>query len=491
MTSLTLKSLCVRYGSRQALRDVDLHLDGGECVLLAGASGSGKSTLVRCLGRLIPQCLPGTVTGTVLLDGLPVDGLPVAELSRSIGLVFQNPRTQLFNVRVEDEVAFGPRNLALDDAEVERRVAWTLDAVGLTHLRARTTRTLSGGELQRLAIAAVLAMGPRLLVLDEPMANLDVESTRSVIDTIRRLNDEEGVTCVIVEHRLGPAAAVARRTVLLDHGEVVADGPTSEVLADAALLDRLGLQAAEGEGHDPWQELVEPWPPRQTEPLMTMRGVVAGEGTPPVLSGIDLTISRGDFVALVGPNGAGKSTLARVVAGLLKPKKGAVSYGGRRRLRRGAGVAMVFQDPTAQLLCDTVGQEVELGPRNLGRRDRPPVEAALFAADLTEYRDRPVYGLSLGEQQRLTIAAVLSMAPDFIILDEPTVGQDWAHMDRFMDEVQRLNKAGSTVLLITHDLALVERFATRVVVLEQGKVVADGLPRLHERAESVSLCVSV
>jgi len=488
VTSLTLERLSVRYGARWALRDVDLHLDSGECVLLGGASGSGKSTLVRCLGRLIPQCLPGSVSGGVLLGGRSVEGLSVAELSRSIGVVFQNPRTQLFNVRVEDEAAFGPRNLGLDDGEVERRVAWALEAVGLTHLRARTTRTLSGGELQRLAIAAVLAMGPRLLVLDEPLANLDADGTRSVIGAVRRLNEEEGVTCVVVEHRLATAAAVAGRTVLLDHGEVVADGPTGEVLADRPLLARLGLKATD-DAQPRWQKLVGPRAARDAEPLLAMRDVTAGEGSPPALTAVDLSISRGDFVALVGHNGAGKSTLARLLAGLLKPRRGVLLHGGRRP-RPGSGVGVVFQDPTAQLLCDTVEQEVALGPRNLGRRDRRPIAAALAATDLTQYGDRAVYGLSLGEQQRLTIAAVLSMAPDFLILDEPTVGQDWAHMERSMDAVRRLHEAGSTILLITHDLALVERSASRIVVLDRGRIVADGAPRLRRRRREVAACAS-
>lgn len=490
MSSLTLEKLSVCYSARRALRDVDLHLADGECVLLAGASGSGKSTLVRCLNRLIPQCLPGSVTGSILLDGRPIDGLPVADLSRGIGIVFQNPRTQLLNVRVEDEVAFGPRNLGLDHVEVERRVVRALEAVGLTHLRPRTTGTLSGGELQRLALAAVLAMGPRLLVLDEPMANLDIDGTRALIDTVGRLNREEGVTCIVVEHRLGPAAAIAGRTVLLDHGEVAADGPTGEVLDDGPLLDRLGLQRPVRDVQFPWSELVHPGTVGGSEPVVGLRGVTAGEGSPPALTGIDLTIRRGDFVALVGHNGAGKSTLARVIAGLLKPRKGVVSYAGRHRPRPGSGVGMVFQDPTAQLLCDTVEQEVTLGPRNLGRRDSEPADVALAATDLTDHRGRAVYGLSLGEQQRLTIAAVLSMAPDFLILDEPTVGQDGAHMDGFMDAVRQLNEAGSTILLITHDFALVSRYATRVIVLDGGRVVADGAPGPHARGEGFPLCAS-
>lgn len=492
MTSVAVEGLSVRYGSRQALRDVDLSVRSGECVLLAGASGSGKSTLVRCLNRLIPQCVPGEVSGRVLIDGLPIDELSVAALSRRIGMVFQNPRTQLLNVRVEDEVAFGPRNLGLDDAEVERRVGKALDAVGLSHLRPRTTHTLSGGELQRLAIAAVLAMGPGLLVLDEPMANLDSEGTRALIDTVGRLNREEGVTVIIIEHRLGPAAAIAERTIVLEGGEVAADGPTQEVLGDETLLGQLGLRQPSDDVHGTWRELVEPWPLDAGEPMVTLRGVSAGQGRQPALVDIDLTIMRGEFVALVGDNGAGKSTLARVVAGLLRPSKGAVSYGGRRRLRPGSGVGMLFQDPTAQLLCDTVEQEVALGPCNLGRHDAAAIDGVLAAADLTAYRHRAVYGLSLGEQQRLAVAAVLSMAPDLLILDEPTVGQDWAHMGHFMEAVRQLNQAGSTVLLISHDYQLVQDSASRVVVLDKGRVVADGISRARglEDQERVPACVS-
>jgi energy-coupling factor transport system ATP-binding protein len=483
LTSLTLERLSVSYGSRQALCDVDLSVRSGECVLLAGASGSGKSTLLHCLNRLIPQCLPGEVTGRVLLDERPIDGATVAELSRIVGVVFQNPRTQLLNVRVEDEVAFGPRNLGLHGDELERRVAWALDAVGLSDLRPRTTHSLSGGERQRLAIAAVLAMGPRLLVLDEPMANLDVAGTRAVIDTVRKLNRGEGVTVIIVEHRLGPAAAIADRTVVLDGGEVAAHGPTDEVLCDRALLRRLGLRRPADDAQVRWHELVDDVPAAGTAPLVSLRGITAGEGKEPALVDLDLTIRRGDFLALVGDNGAGKTTLARVVAGLLKPRRGVVSYGGGRRPRPGSGVGMLFQDPTAQLLCDTVGQEVALGPRNLGRTDEEAVDAALAAVDLVGHRDRAVYALSLGEQQRLAVGAVLSMAPDLLILDEPTAGQDWGHMGRFMEAVRRLNQAGSTVLLITHDFKLVHHNASRLVVLDRGRVVTDGVPRLRQGEE--------
>ncbi len=451
---------------------------------------------MQCLNRLIPQCIPAAVSGRISVGGRPVGDEPVAEMSRQVGVVFQNPRTQLFNVRVEDEVAFGPRNLGLEPSEVEDRVGWALACVGMAHLRSHSTHALSGGERQRLAIAAVLAMGSRLLVLDEPMASLDVEGTRAVIDTVRRLNTENGVTVILIEHRLGPAAAIAHRTVLLDQGCVVADGPTERVLGERALLRRLGLRRPAEDTQMIWRDLVEPGPPARSAPLVSLRGVTAGEGRPPALTSLDLTINEGECLALVGDNGAGKSTLARLVAGLLKPRRGVVSWAAGRRPRPATGVGMLFQDPTAQLLCDTVEAEVALGLRNLGLLRADTVDEMLAVVDLARLRGRPVYALSLGEQQRLAVAAVLSLEPRLLILDEPTVGQDWGHMERFMDAVRRLSEAGSTVLLITHDFKLVHHYASRVVVLDQGRVVADGVlkadgvPKDPRATSGVAACAS-
>ena len=490
MTSLAIEALTVSFGSGPALRDVDLVVDSGECVLLAGPSGSGKSTLIQCLNGLIPRCIPAQVGGRISVAGRAVCDVPVSEMSRQVGVVFQNPRTQLFNVRVEDEVAFGPRNVGLEPTEIEGRVAWALAAVGLAHLRTRSTHALSGGELQRLAIAAVLAMGCRLLVLDEPLASLDVEGTRSVIDVVGRLNRENGVTVIMVEHRLGPAAAVAGRTVLLHEGAVVADGPTEEVLGRRELLRRLGLRRPAEDAQTIWRELVEPGPPGTSAPLISLRGVTAGEGRPPALRGLDLTIHEGECLALVGDNGAGKSTLARLIAGLLRPRRGVVSCADGRRLRPATGVGMLFQDPTAQLLCDTVEDEVALGLRNMRRLQAGTVNETLAVVDLARLRERPVFALSLGEQQRLALAAVLCLRPRLLILDEPTVGQDWGHMERFMEAVRRLNRAGSTIVLITHDFKLVHRYASRVVVLEQGRVVADGVLRQADETADAARCAS-
>ena len=219
---------------------------------------------MQCLNRLIPQCIPAAVSGRISVGGRPVGDEPVAEMSRQVGVVFQNPRTQLFNVRVEDEVAFGPRNLGLEPREVEDRVGWALACVGMAHLRSHSTHALSGGERQRLAIAAVLAMGSRLLVLDEPMASLDVEGTRAVIDTVRRLNTRERRDRHSDRASSGARGGHRRRgPCFWTRARVVADGPTERVLGERALLRRLGLRRPAEDTQMIWRDLVEPGPTLQ------------------------------------------------------------------------------------------------------------------------------------------------------------------------------------------------------------------------------------
>ena len=472
---IRIDSLSVRYGAQQALEGVSLAVAPGECVLVTGPSGCGKSTLARALNGLIPHTIPAEVTGRVVVDGRDTAACPVAELATSVGLVFQNPATQLFNLTVDEEVAFGPRNLGLAEAEVARRVALALAATGIAHLRGRSTRELSGGERQRLAIASVLAMGPRILVLDEPTASLDVRGTREVAAALRRLRDE-GVTILIVEHRLGAVAHLARRTVILEAGRVVADGPTDEVLAQQPLLRRLGLRRPAEESLDDWSRLLLPNGRPPGPPVVELKGVVAGYGRHTVLRGLDLTLYEGEFAALVGDNGAGKSTLARVLAGLVKPRSGQVRLGNGRRLEAGRDVGLLFQNPLDQLFCDSVDEEVSFGARNLGRYDPAALDTVLRATGLLPLRARAVHSLSMGQQQRAALAAILAPRPRLVILDEPTMGQDWGHLSAFMDFLLELNRGGCTILLITHDYKLVHRYARRILLLHEGRIVADGVP---------------
>jgi energy-coupling factor transporter ATP-binding protein EcfA2 len=443
--------LAVRYPEAHGLRSVDLSIPAGSFVLVGGPSGGGKTTLAHALMGLIPQTVPAEVTGRVSVAGLDPRQHSVARLATRAGLVFQNPASQLFNGTVTEEVAFGPRNLGLGPEEVADRVAYALEAVGCAHLRHRTVRHLSGGEQQRVAIAAVLAMRPSALILDEPAANLDTEGIRLLVETLVRLqrqsSREKPVTLVVIEHRLAPFLPHADRLVWLAEGQVVADGPP------AATLARLQLAPA---AHLP--------PPAPSDaPLVTLQGITAGYNGRPILRDCSFTLHQGDFAALVGPNGSGKTTLARVLAGVLRPRRGRVVWHAGRRSRR---VGLLQQNPLHQLVCDTVAEEIcfSVGNRGIagdGKVDAE-VDAVLTQTDLLALRDRPIQTLSAGQQQRAALAATLSVQPALLILDEPTVGQDRRHLIQVMDFVAELNRTGQTVLLITHDGELVERYAGRV-----------------------------
>ena len=452
------RGLSVRYSDTCALRDVDLSIAPGSFVLVGGPSGGGKSTLAYALTGLIPQTIPAEVRGHVSIAGLDPRQHSVAQLATRVGLVFQNPVTQLFNGTVEEEVAFGPRNLNLPAAEVAARVEYALQAAGCTHLRHRTVRHLSGGEQQRVAIAATLAMRPAILILDEPTANLDADGVRLVVQALVRLHRETEkaqVTLVVIEHRLASFLPYADRLVWLTDGRVAADGPPAETLAQ--------VQPA------PPPHL--PPPAQPGEPLVALQRVTAGYDGRPVFRDCSLTLHRGEFAALVGPNGVGKTTLARVLAGLLRPRRGRVVWHANGHDWR---VGFLQQNPLHQLVCDTVEEEVCFGPRNLGAWRAEELEEVLAQTGLLPLRHRPTRALSVGEQQRAALAATLSMYPALLILDEPTVGQDWQHLSRMMDFVSDLNRAGQTVLLITHDTRLVERYAGRVWEMAGGKIQRQG-----------------
>ena len=475
---IRIANLTVCYGNRKALDDITLSIDAGDFVLVTGPSGCGKSTLARCLNGLIPHSLAATLTGRVVIDGIDTAEHTTAELARSVGLVFQNPSAQFFNLTVDEELAFGPRNLGLSEIEVSERIGWALESTGLTGFEERTIATLSGGELQRLAIAAVLAMRPRLLVLDEPTSSLDVSGSRQVMRALARINDA-GITVVVIEHRLGVVAQNARRTIVMDAGRIIADGPTTEVLERRDLLRALGLRRPADELQLDWSRIIAPASPSDAPAIVEMRGVFAAYDSRPVLNDLDLSIHQGEFAALVGDNGAGKTTLALLLAGLIKPKSGTIRTNGGKKLISGRDVGLLFQNPLHQLFCDSVEEDVALGPRNFDTLDPREIDALLDAADLSAVRRRSVFNLSAGQQQRTALAAVLAPRPRLVILDEPTVGQDWRHLSAAMDFLQEMNRSGCTVLLITHDFKVVHHYAQRILLLRDGRIAADGAPRQH------------
>jgi len=466
----------VRYDGIPALSELSLDVAPGECVLVTGPSGCGKSTLARVLCGLIPHAIPAQLDGRVQVAGIDLRASSIPEIAQKVGMVFQRPAAQLFHLRVDDEVAFGPRNLGLSEAEVNKRSEWALQATGLSSLRGARPVELSGGQKQCLAIAAALAMRPDILVLDEPTASLDVPNTRRVIETLAELRAEYGLTIVLIEHRLAEAAQLADRVVLMDQGRILAQGAPGEVFNNRDLRNRLGLRRPTDEPSIAWEALIKTNGSSQNgrQPLLALQAVSAGFNGHAVIRDINLQLYPGDFVALVGDNGAGKSTLGLVAAGLLKPQAGRVRYRDGARPRPGLDVALLFQSPEEQLFTDSVEEEVTFAARNYECSDSELIHQILQESDLLELRERRPLTLSVGQQQRTALAACLGVRPRLLILDEPTLGQDWGHLQRLMNYLQTLNRQGTAILLISHDYKLVHHYAQRVVMLKDGRIQREG-----------------
>ena len=469
-----------RHAGRKnaALSDVDLDIAPGERVLVLGPSGSGKSTLMGGLAGLLGGAEEGEATGT-----LTVDGVAPAEARGRVGLLMQDPEAQVVLARVGDDVAFGMENLGVAREEIWPRVENSLEAVGLSVPLDHLTTELSGGQKQRLALASILAMGPGLLLLDEPTANLDPSGVAEVRAAVETVVERTGATVVVVEHRVDVWASLVDRVIVVADGAIAADGPLDEVLAQQG--DALRERGIWLPGDDVAAE-VGPAPevaPASSDaaPIARVTDLMIGyDASAPVRSGIDLTIERGVSTCIVGANGAGKSTFALTLAGLLPPLEGAVEvetsdgtagdpheWSSKQLLGR---MSMVFQEPEYQFLAATVAEELAIGPRAAGMTDEeiaPLVDEHLEALGLTKLARANPMTLSGGEKRRLSVATALISAPELLILDEPTFGQDrgtWLGLVRLL---RAALDRGVTLVSITHDPAFVAAMGQRVVDLGQ------------------------
>lgn len=479
-----------RHAGRKnaALSDVDLDIAPGERVLVLGPSGSGKSTLMGGLAGLLGGAEEGEATGT-----LTVDGVAPAQARGRVGLLMQDPEAQVVLARVGDDVAFGMENLGVAREEIWPRVENSLEAVGLSVPLDHSTTELSGGQKQRLALASILAMGPGLLLLDEPTANLDPSGVAEVRAAVETVVERTGATMVVVEHRVDVWASLVDRVIVVADGAIAADGPLREVLAQQgeALRER-GIWLP---GDDVAAEVgpAPEVPPASSEaaPIARVTDLTIGyDASAPVRSGIDLTIERGVSTCIVGANGAGKSTFALTLAGLLPPLAGTVEvetsdgtrgdpheWSSKQLLGR---MSMVFQEPEYQFLAATVAEELAIGPRAAGMSEEeiaPLVDEHLEALGLTKLARANPMTLSGGEKRRLSVATALISAPELLILDEPTFGQDrgtWLGLVRLL---RAALERGVTLVSITHDPAFVAAMGQRVVDLGQvgtrGATLAD------------------
>jgi energy-coupling factor transporter ATP-binding protein EcfA2 len=477
-----------------SLVDVSFAADAGELLLIAGGSGSGKSTLLRCLNGLIPRSYSGELSGRIAIGGQEPANLNLAQLARLVGTILQDPDRQIVASYVDRQVAFGPENLGWPRERVLAAVDAALEQLGVTYLRRRETAHLSGGERQKVALAGLLAMGPQVLLLDEPLASLDPASAREALAVFRALADE-GRLVLLVEHRVEDALeARPERALFLSAGRLLFAGASDAFLGVADPHEvKLPAEVALGRLAD---TQAAPLPrgrrPTPGNPLIELDDIHFGYGDgPPILRGVSLTVREGEVVAIMGPNGAGKSTLLRHAIGLLRPRAGRVRVEGADVRRRTVAqlartVGYVFQSPSHMLFAPTVRAELLFGPRNLGvdaATAEAAVPAALAQVGLDGFEERAPLSLSFGQQKRLGIAAVLSMRPRVLVLDEPTAGQDHGSTRALMQTIGALDGLAATVL-ITHDVDLAVSYATRVVLMREGQIEADGPPEqvLADRA---------
>ncbi|MET7640817.1 energy-coupling factor transporter ATPase [Streptomyces sp. NPDC005438] len=501
--------------TRDAPSGVDLTVTRGEVVLLLGPSGCGKSTFALTLNGLIPHSVEARLGGTVRVGGANTTALGTGELSTQVGMVFQDPDAQVVMTTVFDEVCFGCENLCWPRERVESAARAALERVGLADRAGDDPADLSGGGRQRLALACALAMEPGLLVLDEPTTNLDPSGTRDLYRTLGEVVAEGDRAIVLIEHDLDEAMELVTRVVVLDReGRVVADGTPVRVFSEhEQLLDALGVWTPAtvrvarrlravgtplepppvrgGElvdrlrAHPRLPELAAPAPRRPAgEPLVRVEGLRLRRGGREVLRDVSLRIAGGEFVAVVGVNGAGKTTLAQCVGGLLTASPGMVDIAGldpaRTPARRLAHeIGFVFQNPEHQFVGETVAEDLEIGLRIAGvpEEDRAArVTEALERFHLEEHAERSPFVLSHGQKRRLSVAATLAAEPKAVVLDEPTFGQDQAGATELMNMLTGLQRDGTTLVMVTHDLQLVADHADTVVVLRAGEVAAVGPP---------------
>ncbi|MEO0250467.1 MAG: ABC transporter ATP-binding protein, partial [candidate division WOR-3 bacterium] len=502
------------------LREVNFTVPGGEMVLVAGASGSGKSTLCRASVGLIPHFYRGSWQGRVWVDGLDTRDYPVYRLFGRVGLAFQNPDTQIFNQTVEAELAYGLESLGLECDEMERRLSWVSDLVGLGSLMHRPPHSLSGGEKQRVILGAILALKPRLVLLDEPFTHLDSEGTMSLKRLLQSIR-EEGIGLIVAEHRLHEIVADADRLVILNEGKLVADGPPRHILSDdlsdfglnlpplirffrdhgwretpltvseatSALRDKLRR------GEITYSMLLDELSDNRvgkshrsencsrgdSSLMIDVEGLEFRYDHAEVLRGVNLTLQRGETVALVGRNGSGKTTLVKHLNRLLRPMRGFVrvmSHDTRNKsvaeLARHVGFA--WQNPNDQLFQANVLDEVLTGPRALHAYDPEWCSHLIRRFGLEPLLDRSPFQLSEGEKKRVAFATALAAKPELVILDEPTAGQDEMFRRELAVLMEELRAEGRTVLIVTHDLEFAAQHADRWIVLADGRIVADGPP---------------
>ena len=513
---IEFKDFTFKYFSQAepTLYDINLKIFPGEKILIVGPSGSGKSTLGHCLNGLIPFSYKGELTGSLTIKGEPNQSKNIFELSKSIGTVLQDSDGQFVGLTAGEDIAFALENDNLPREEMLPRVKKVAEMVGMQELLSSSPFELSGGQKQRTSLAGVLVNDVDILLFDEPLANLDPATGKTAIEIIDDIHQNSGKTVLIIEHRLEDVLhRFVDRILVMREGRIIADMDahalvSSDILIETGIREPLYVTALKYAGVEvsadiqpgyittlntkyskkaiiEWHDSIQPPDPELSKPsVIKMEDVsFSYDGIRPVLQDISFDIHEGEMVSLVGKNGAGKSTLSKLLCGFEKQDKGIIYYRGqdikdKSIKERAEIIGVVLQNPNQMISKNLIYDEVALGLRF---REIPEdeikarVEKVLGICGLAPFIEWPISALSYGQKKRVTIASILAIGPEILILDEPTAGQDFRHYTEIMEFLVEINKLGVTVILITHDMHLMLEYTPRAIVLAGGKIVADTL----------------
>ena len=455
-----------RGSKKYALRDMNLDIVSGEFLVITGPSGCGKTTLALAIGGYLFQQFDGEVSGEVTIAGMDARNSPIYDIAEAVGLVQQNPEAQFCTLTVRDEVVFGLENRCISREEICDRMRWALSIVDAAHLEGRDLATLSGGEKQKIAIAAMMATKPQVLIFDEPTSNLDPSATTEIFDVIEHIRSLSSITVIVIEHKIDYLRSFNPRLVVMNDGRIVHDGDMPEI-SSTSRCKLPDMQTTKSLASD--------------TPLVRVDNLHTGYNGHEVLRGLSLEVMAGDFVSVMGDNGSGKTTFLQCVLGLQRPTEGKVEV-----LRQETGsipvselarkVGFVFQNPDHQLFADSVWEEATFAPRNFGVLDHITemrVGDLLSRCDLDDYLGDHPYRLSYGEKRRLNLISVLSYAPHLLLLDEILIGQDPANAAFLLDLLREFTADGGGVIMVNHAPEITRCYANRILFFDHGKIVVD------------------
>jgi energy-coupling factor transport system ATP-binding protein len=467
----------------KALAEINLSIAQGEFLAVMGENGCGKTTFCKLINGIIPHSTGGHLSGAVFVDGENTKEVSVPHLARKVGLVLDDPDAQLFTSSVFKEAAFGPENLLLPPAEIEKGAAFALSAVGLAGFENRSPSSLSGGEKQRLAIAAVLSMAGKILVLDEALVRLDPQGAAEVMSVLRSIREKYQITVIMAVNDSNTALEFADRVCVLKSGRVIACDKAKAIIANRELLEENGVQPLFSNNIDSvfieeGKEKIENRKEKREEAAVEVRDFCYSYCESAVINNINFDIENNDFMAIIGRNGCGKTTLLKNITGLLQPSAGEIYIRGKNSKKFSVSeisreIGFVMQNPDTQLFTDSVYNEVAFALENAGlpkQEIQKRVQDALCTVALRDYNAFP-HALDKADRTKIIIACVLAMGCKIIIFDEVDVGQDYRGARRILDIAGELHSKGYTIIFVTHNISLVCEYADRLIVMEREGII--------------------